>query len=280
MLDTPSLPASADLLPQARTENFPVASRLLPARRRRGLLALYEFARLVDDVGDEFAGDRPAALDALDADIHRIYDGTPQIPTIRRLAPVVQEAGIPAAPLHALVAANRQDQTVARYATYDDLLGYCRLSANPVGHLVLHVFDAATPERLPLSDHVCTALQVLEHVQDVVEDRQRDRVYLPQEDLDRFGVDDAALTTSPTPPELRRVLARETARAAELLDAGAPLVATLRGAARVAVAGFVAGGRATVDALRAHAFDVSSGGPRPRPARIARHLATTAVRAR
>lgn len=254
---------TARILDKASTENFPVASRLLPRSVRADLLAIYGFARMVDDVGDESTGDRDRLLDDIDEDIDRIYSGMPRSPVLRRLAPTVAAHRIDPEPLRKLVQANRQDQRVARYQTHEQLLGYCELSANPVGALVLHVFDAATPQRLRLSDAICTALQLVEHWQDVGEDRARGRVYLPAEDLAAYGCADAELLDASTSPRLRAVLALCTRRAADLLDAGAPLIDTLSGFARLAVAGYLAGGRATVQALRAADFDVL--GRRVRP---------------
>jgi squalene synthase HpnC len=248
---------------KARGENFPVASRALPRAQREHLLALYGFARLVDDAGDEASGDRLALLDWIEAEVDRVYDGEPTNPLMRRLATTVRTCAIPPEPLRALIAANRQDQRVHEYETFDDLLGYCRLSANPVGHLVLHVFDAATPEQVELSDAVCSGLQLVEHWQDVAEDLGRGRVYLPAEDLRRFGVtrDDLAAPRATEP--VRRLMAFEVARAHRLLDRGAPLIRTLRGRPALAVAAFVAGGRSALDALAAGGYDVLGATPRP-----------------
>ncbi len=254
---------TARILDKASTENFPVASRVLPRAVRADLLAIYGYARMVDDAGDEAEGDREALLDEIDADIDRVYAGVPRHPVMRRLAATVAAHHIPAEPLRKLVAANRQDQRVSRYDTHEQLLGYCELSANPVGALVLHVFDAATPARLRRSDAICTALQLVEHWQDVAEDRARGRVYLPARDLAAYGCQDADLLAASASPRLRAVLALCVRRAADLLDAGAPLVGTLTGFARIAVAGYLAGGRATVDALRAADFDVLGRKVRP-----------------
>jgi squalene synthase HpnC len=271
-------PAAAAVMAKAAGENFPVASRVLPRRQREHLLALYGFARLVDDVGDEAPGDRRALLDWLEEEVDRVYDGEPTHPLMRRLATTVRACAIPPEPLRALIAANRQDQEVHEYETIDDLLGYCALSANPVGHLVLHVFDAATPERLQLSDAVCSGLQLVEHWQDVGEDLDRGRVYLPREDLRRFGVarDDLAAPAAGEP--LRRLLAFEVARARQLLDRGAPLIRTLRGRPAVAVAAFVAGGRSALDAIAAGGYDVLGAAPRPTRGRRAAALARTLAR--
>lgn len=261
---------------KAAHENFPVALPFLPAVVRRDLMAVYGFARLVDDLGDEAPGDaatRGALLDAVDADLDLLYVGArPSHPLVARLAPTVEAHALPAEPFRRLVQANRVDQQVSRYPTYDDLLGYCELSANPVGHLVLGIFDASTLERRRLSDDVCTALQLAEHWQDIAEDLARGRVYLPQADLATFGVAEADLALAPASEDLRRLMAFEVRRARELLDRGTPLVATLSGLARVAVAGFVAGGRATLTSIAAADYDVVSAVRRPGRRRTAREL--------
>ena len=250
---------------QASTENFPVALRILPARYRRHLMALYGFARLTDDIGDEVSADeRLRLLDELEADVDRIYDGSrPHLAAIRELATTVAECGVPAQPLRDLIQANRQDQLVARYETFEDLVGYCRLSANPIGRVVLHIFGAASPARERLSDSICTALQLAEHWQDVAEDLGKGRIYLPRADRDKFGVTEPDLAAPVTGPQVRALIAYEVARAAALLDEGAPLVGTLRGAARLAVAGYLAGGRAALAAITASGHDVLAVTPHP-----------------
>jgi squalene synthase HpnC len=271
------LPPEAIVMAQARTENFPVASRVLPRRIRGHLLALYGFARLVDDVGDEAPGDRLALLDWLDAEIDRVYAGAATLPVTVRLAATVRACDIRPEPLRALIAANRQDQRIMRYETIDDLLAYCELSANPVGRLVLAVLGAATPEHARLSDAICTGLQLTEHWQDVVEDLDRGRVYVPLADLARFGCEVDDLRVRPASAEVRSLLAFEVGRARKMLAAGAPLVRTLRGRPALAVAGFVAGGRAALDAIQRAGYDVSGGPPRPSRRAYARALAATLV---
>lgn len=250
--------SAADVRDAARRENFPVASRLLPRAYRRDLMAVYGFARYVDDAGDEAdPAERPGLLDAVDADLGRLYAGkTPRLPAVRALAPVVAGRGVPSAPFHHLVEANRRDQTVTRYDTFAELMGYCELSANPVGRIVLHVFGLATPARVRLSDRICSALQVIEHCQDVGEDHARGRVYLPARDLRRFGCREDDLAAPHASPALRRAVALQARRAAVLLDEGMPLLGTLRGFARTAVAGYVAGGRAAIAALERGRHDV------------------------
>jgi squalene synthase HpnC len=267
---------------KASAENFPVALRFLPSRYRGHLAAVYGFARSVDDMGDEAAPqERAALLDELEADVGRLYrmvsrgpggGRPPRISVVRALAPAVVACGIPAQPFYDLIAANRQDQVVSRYPAFGDLEDYCRLSANPVGRIVLHVFGAATPEREALSDRVCTALQLAEHWQDVAEDLRAGRIYLPQEDMERFGCTEDDLAAPRATPEVRALMAFEERRARCLLDSGAPIVGTLRGAARLAVAGYVAGGRAALAAIAASGHDVLRATPRPGNARVAAEM--------
>ena len=185
-----NLPGADEIFDRAAGENFSVASILLGRDTRRHLTAIYGYARLVDQIGDAVEGDRQAALDAFEADLALIFDGggRPAHAVLRRLEPTVHELDLPRGPFERLIEANRRDQETVAYGTFEELVGYCDLSANPVGELVLHVFGAATPDRIALSDRVCTALQLAEHWQDVAEDRTAGRVYLPAEDLDRFGV--------------------------------------------------------------------------------------------
>ena len=284
---------------KASAENFPVALRFLPRRYRGHLAAVYGFARSVDDMGDEAAPqERAALLDELETDVRRLYrmvsrgpggnqaggpaggspgdagsdGGPPRLSAVRALAPAVVTCAIPAQPFYDLIAANRQDQVVSRYPAFGDLEDYCRLSANPVGRIVLHVFGAATPEREALSDRVCTALQLAEHWQDVAEDLRAGRIYLPQEDLKRFGCTEDDLAAPRAAPKVRALMAFEERRARSLLDTGAPIVGTLRGAARLAVAGYVAGGRAALAAIAASGHDVLRATPRPGQARVAAEM--------
>jgi len=251
-----ALPGDKSLLARSRQENFPVAMRLLGPRRRAHLLAVYGVARVIDEAGDAFEGDRSAALEALEAELARAFAGEATHPAFVRLSETVRELALPREPFLRLLEANRRDQVVRRYERFDDLLGYCALSANPVGELVLRIFGAWTPERAQLSDRICSALQVIEHLQDVREDAARGRVYLPAEELVRFGVREEELFAPVASPALRRLVAYEAARATRLLEAGLPLVASLRGRARVAVAGFAGGGLAQLEAFERAGYDV------------------------
>ncbi|MFG3151804.1 squalene synthase HpnC [Streptomyces sp. NPDC048219] len=279
-------------LDKAASENFPVAPFFLPRDWRTDLMAVYGFARLVDDIGDgdlapggadarllgvpgDSAGDRLLMLDAFEADLRRVFDGTPRHPLLRRLQPTVRRRSLTPEPFLGLIAANRQDQLVGRYETYDDLLAYCELSANPVGRLVLAVTGTSTPERVRHSDRICTALQIVEHLQDVAEDLTRDRVYLPAEDMKRFHVREADLAAPTAGASVRALIAFEAGRARDLLDEGAPLVGSVHGRLRLLLAGFVAGGRAAIGAITAAGHDVLPGPPKPGKVRLLREVGAT-----
>ncbi|WP_041820983.1 squalene synthase HpnC [Streptomyces davaonensis] len=279
-------------LDKAAHENFPVAPFFLPRAWRIDLMAVYGFARLVDDIGDgdlapggadaRFLGvsatdadDRLLMLDAFEADLRRVFDSTPRHPLLRRLQPTVRRRALTPEPFLGLIQANRQDQLISRYETYDDLLAYCELSANPVGHLVLAVTGTATPERIRRSDAVCTALQIVEHLQDVAEDLGRDRIYLPAADMKRFHVQEADLATKTASASVRALVAYEAERARSLLNEGAPLVGSVHGRLRLLLAGFVAGGRAAIRAIAAAEYDVLPGPPKPGKVQLLREVGVT-----
>ena len=270
----PPLPGFEGVLAQAGSENFPVAARFLPTQLRSDLMAIYGYARFVDDIGDDNALEPAGKLELLnlvDADVTRLFAGDqPQLPAVEAFVGARDAGWLPEEPLRRLIEANRLDQRASCYQTFDDLRAYCTLSADPVGRLVLAAIGIATPERVALSDQVCTALQLAEHWQDVAEDRARGRVYLPQEDLRRFGVSDADLLAEHAGPALRELLAFEVARAMELLNAGAPLVRLVPGRPRLAIAGFVAGGRAALQAIADAEFDVLAGPPKASKPRVLR----------
>lgn len=249
-----------------RGENFPVALGVLPARVRGRLMAAYRYARYVDDLGDESTGDRMPALDEVAAQVRSLYAGAgTSDAVVAGLRQFVSDTPVPVDPWLRLVEANIVDQSVLRYESFTSLLGYCRLSAEPVGEIVLHLFDCATPERIALSNRICTALQLLEHWQDVGEDYAAGRVYLPQEDLRHFGVPESDLAATTASRRLRALIAFETDRALAWLNAGAPLVSTLHGWPRLAVSGYVAGGRAAARLLRASGHDpMTVRKPKPR----------------
>ena len=241
-------------------------------------MAIYGFARLTDDIGDEAAGDRLALLDWLERDLRRSVTGDAVHPLLQALTPGFMELDLPLAPFLALIDANRQDQTVHRYRSFEDLVAYCMLSAAPVGRLVLCALGHESPARTRLSDDVCVALQVVEHLQDVAEDFRADRVYLPLEDLHALGCDEAELARPTASSALRRVVALQCGRARRLLASGIPLAASLPLRPRAAVAGFTAGGVSALGAIERNRFDVlgTTNSP-PRLGFVARMVSTMAL---
>lgn len=283
------LPSVDEVLGRMGGENFPVVLRVLPSGTRDRLRAIYAYARFVDQLGDAYPGDRLAALDWLEGELDRGLSGdcppSGLHPLVGPAVALVIEHGASGEDLRALLEANRMDQAVSAYAAYPDLVAYCHLSADPVGHLVLAAFGQSTPERVAWSDRICSALQLVEHWQDLAEDVLAGRVYLPEEDLARFGVDHSELVATahrggPAGPALRGLVAFEAHRAASLLREGEPLVGSLTGWARVSVTGFVAGGRAGLDALAASGFDPFAGPPRPARRRVLAQAAGLAARSR
>ncbi|WP_228989339.1 squalene synthase HpnC [Streptomyces sp. DH8] len=299
MTPTPEARTGDATLGKAADENFPVAPFFLPRAWRDDLMAVYGFARLVDDIGDgdlapggsdvrhlglepEQGDDRLAVLDALEADLHRVFaaTGEPRHPLLRGLRPTVRRRALTPEPFLGLIEANRQDQKVRRYGTYAELAAYCELSANPVGRLVLALTGTASPDRVRRSDAVCTALQLVEHVQDVAEDLERDRIYLPAEDMERFRVTESDLAAPSAGASVRALIAYEAQRASELLDEGPPLVGSVEGRLRLLLAGFVGGGRAALGAISAAGFDVLPGPPKSTRTRLLREVGTVLSRAR
>ncbi len=274
------LPDGPALRARAAGENFPVALRGLPRILRRDLLGLYDVARLIDEVGDAAPGDRQALLDALETDLRAAFEGRARHPVLRALTPIVRARHLPLAPFLRLVEANRRDQRHPVTPTWEALRDYCALSANPVGELVLHLFDQAEPAALARADDVCTALQILEHCQDVAEDFAAGRVYLPATELARFGCAPEELGRTPASPALRRVIGHQVAWSRALLVSGDRLVRGLRGWARPVVAAYVAGGWATCRALARAGFDPNTAPVRPRRRDFLRAWLALLLRAR
>ena len=256
----------ASVARRARTENFPVASLLFPRRLRPHLRNVYGFARLVDILGDEVEGDRLAALDELEREVEACYSGEPSWPVMRALAPTIHEFALPRAPFKRLIDANRMDQRVSEYESWDDLREYCRHSADPVGRLVLGLLHLdEEPELVAASDDVCTGLQLVNFLQDVPRDLELGRVYLPAEDRRRFGV----VALDRPSAGLVELLRFEAARARGLLAAGQVLQARIGGRAGRAVGLFARGGLAALDALETADWDVFTQRPRPSRTRLA-----------
>lgn len=274
----PRAPEESAVLRKAGRENFPVASRLFPRRVRPHLMAIYGFARLADDAGDEVAGDRSALLDQLDRELDAVYEGEPSHPLLQRLVPTVRTFGLPRDPFSRLIEANRRDQTAHRYETFDELMRYCELSATPVGELVLRILEAWTPDRARLSDVTCAGLQLVEFWQDLGEDAARGRVYLPLEDLGRFGYSVDELLAGVRNEPFLRLMRFEAARTRRLLEQGRPLGRTLARPAGLAVRLFTAGGLAALEDLERRGFDTLSSSARASRPRRALAAARELVR--
>lgn len=247
-------------------ENFPVGSILLPARFRPAVAAVYHFARHADDLADE--GDasneeRLAALNLCSALLRQIGQGeVPQQPLFAALVPHIQAHAIPLQLFEDLLSAFRQDVVVKRYASYAEVLDYCRRSADPVGRILLHIFGEASPENLRQSDCICSALQLINFWQDVAIDWQKDRVYLPQEDLQRFGVSEAQIAAGQMDSAMSELLAFQVTRARALLYEGKPLGRRLPGRVGLEIRTIVAAGDQLLRKIEAVGFDVFHARPK------------------
>jgi squalene synthase HpnC len=245
----------------AHYENFPVASRLVPASLRGAVLAIYAFARAADDFADE--GDDPPAtrlarLDAYAAMLDRIERGeTPSAPPFAALAAAIERHGLPLGPFHDLLSAFRQDVLKPRYANYAEVLDYCARSANPIGRLLLHLYHAQDADNLRHADAICTGLQLTNFWQDVALDWNKGRVYLPGDDLARFGVSETQLAAGRCDANWSRLLEFEVARTRALLESGRPLTRALPLRLALELKFILAGGLrilAAIDAVRGDVF--------------------------
>ena len=247
-------------MPVDHYENFPVASWLLPARLRPPIEAIYAFARGADDIADEGdAGpeERLAGLARYSRALEAIAAGeSPSEPPFARLAVAVREWRLPLDLLHDLLDAFRQDVTTTRYATYADLLDYSRRSANPVGRLVLHVMGRTDAVSLTRSDAVCSALQFINFWQDVAVDWRKGRVYLPREDLERFGVGEEDIAAGRADARWSELMRFQCSRSRALLASGAPLGRELPGRLGLEIRATVRGGAAILDKIDAVSGDV------------------------
>ncbi|MFQ6019524.1 MAG: squalene synthase HpnC [Dehalococcoidia bacterium] len=237
-------------------ENFTVASWFLPRWARPHMYAVYAYCRGVDDLGDEASGSRMAQLDQWEAELHRCYQGRPSHPAFVALQETIRRFDIPPEPFIKLVEANRMDQRIQRYPTYDDLLHYCRHSANPVGHLVLYLFGYRDEERQRLADATCTALQLANFWQDARRDWEKGRVYIPLEDMRRFGYSEEELARGEHNRAFRDLMAFQVARARQLFAQGLPLIDRVDGRLRLDLRLFSLGGLAILDAIEAGDYDM------------------------
>lgn len=266
--DLPATPAVARRycrrLARAHYENFTVGHLLLPRRLRQHVANIYAYCRWADDLADEAGSPQQslALLDWWERELRACYAGEVRHPVFVALAETVGEFAVPIDPLVDLLVAFRQDQKVVRYETFDDLLGYCRYSANPVGRLVLHLGRCATPDRIRLADRVCTGLQLVNFWQDVAGDYDRGRVYLPQFDCRRFGYGEPDFAARRANDAFRRLMAAEVEQAEGLLRQGAALVPLMPSGLRLQVSLFVHGGLAVAEAIRHRQYDVWTERPR------------------
>lgn len=240
-------------------ENFPVASILIPSAIRPFVVAIYRFARHADDVADEGDDDAPArfaALDALDNDVHALFDGGPvNAPTVRALAPLrdAHFKNIDERPFRHLLSAFRQDVATREYPDFDALMDYCRRSANPVGRLMLALANIHDEAAKIASDHICSALQLINFWQDAALDASRGRIYVPQEDFLRFGTSSAVF---PKFPEHRELMRFQCERTELLMQAGVPLLSHLSGRFLLEIALTVAGGQRILEIVKRNDYDV------------------------
>jgi len=250
-------------LARSHYENFSVASCFLPKKLRQHFFNVYAYCRISDDLGDE-VGDTQASLALLDLweqELAACYSGAPRHPVFVALAETVRTCDIPQHEFSDLLQAFRQDQTVLRYETFDDLLGYCRYSANPVGHLVLYLCGYRDAERQKLSDYTCTALQLANFWQDVSVDFEKGRIYLPLEDLRRFGVREAEIAERRAPPGFIELMRFEVERAREWFRQGLPLAGKVGKELAIDIELFTRGGMEILNAIEAQSYDVLKARP-------------------
>jgi squalene synthase HpnC len=245
-------------LAESHYENFHVATWFLPKGLRPHFQSIYAYCRISDDLGDE-VGDAQQSLALLDFwnnELDACYQGVTHHPVFVALAETIRVCNIPKTPFADLLVAFRQDQTVTRYRTMQDVFGYCRNSANPVGHLVLYVCGYREPELFTLSDFTCTALQLANFWQDVREDYLRHRIYLPLEDMERFGVSEEQVRDRRFSQEFRNLMEHEVAFAQNLFEAGLPLLHQVDKEIAVDIALFSRGGQEILRAIRKQNYDV------------------------
>ena len=250
-------------LAKSHYENFLVAGIFCPRQLRQHFYNIYAYCRISDDLSDEI-GDPQKSLVLLDwweLELDAMYSGNPRHPVFVALADTIDKFGIPADPFRDLLTAFRQDQVTTCYPTYDALLGYCRNSANPVGRLVLYLCGYSDAERQELSDHTCTALQLANFWQDVTRDLDKDRIYIPQEDILCFGYSEEALVARQFRPEFAQLMQFQVERTKELFTAGARLGTMVDRRVRLDVEMFSRGGMEVLRLIELHGYDVLSRRP-------------------
>jgi len=256
-------------MPVDHYENFPVASILMPRRLRKPVAAIYHFARAADDIADE--GDlsneeRLQQLDDFRDELdHIAANETPLLPLFKRLAAEIGEHNLPMQPFHDLLDAFSQDVRKKYYANYDELLDYCRRSANPVGNLLLHLYEEATPVNIAYSDAICSSLQLINFWQDIAKDYAIGRIYLPQDDMARFGINAEQIGTGIANEAWRGLIKFQVDRARALMLQGAPLGSVLSGRIGLEMRMIIAGGLRILDKLEAADYDMFRRRPVLRP---------------
>ncbi len=259
-------------------ENFTVVSWFLPADVRPHFFALYAFCRWTDDLGDEAEGDRLALLDAWERDLRACYAGERTEPLFAALGATIDRFEIPSDPFLRLIEANRIDQTVTSFATYDDLLRYCDHSATPVGQMLLYVLGYRDEKRQRLSDATCIALQLANFWQDVCVDLGKGRIYIPIDDMRRFGYDESMLRAGTVDDAFRDLMRFEVQRARDLFTRGRDLESRIDRRARTDIRLFRLGGEAVLDAIERANYDVLSSRPRVAKAKKLWMAASNGVR--
>jgi squalene synthase HpnC len=262
------IPATPPTLEEARAyckrltethyENFHVASWFLPKRLRPHFQSIYAYCRISDDLGDE-VGNREQSLALLEQwgeELDACYAGTARHPVFVALAATIRECDIPKEPFANLLVAFRRDQTVTRYESMADVLGYCRYSANPVGRLVLYACGYRDAEMFRLSDFTCSALQLANFWQDVRSDYERGRIYIPREDMRRFGVDEETISSGVSTAAFRELLKYEVSEARKMFSSGAPLIGMVDRDLALDLDLFTRGGLEILRAIEAQDYDV------------------------
>jgi len=255
--------AYCERLARSHYENFSVATWFLPGKLKQHFYNVYAYCRISDDLGDE-VGDPWQSLQLLDqweTELNACYGGAPRHPVFVALAETVRRFAIPKHEFSDLLIAFRQDQTVTRFPTFNDVLGYCRYSANPVGHLVLYLCGYSDSERQQLSDFTCTALQLANFWQDVAVDYAKGRIYLPLEDLRRYGVSEEQIVQRRATPQFIELMKFEVQRAREWFDRGLPLVKKVNRELAIDLELFSRGGQEILNAVERQGFDVLSRRP-------------------
>jgi squalene synthase HpnC len=250
--------AYCERLAKTHYENFSVATWFLPSRLRQHFYNVYAYCRISDDLGDE-VGDPQQSLELLDqweAELNACYAGSPKHPVFVAMAETVKQFNIPQHEFSDLLIAFRQDQTVTRFETFDDILAYCRYSANPVGHLVLYLCGYSDAERQQFSDYTCTALQLANFWQDVFVDYGKGRIYLPLEDLRRFGVTGEDIAQRRATPQFLAMMKFEVERARDWFAPGLPLVKMVNRELAIDLELFSRGGQEILNAIERQSFDV------------------------